>query len=354
MRHLKFSDAIREGIFQSMSNDKNVLVMGLGVTDPKGIFGTTIGLEKKFGAKRVYEIPASENAITGVAIGAALKGARPILVHQRVEFSLLSMEQIINQAAKLNFMSGGKLKVPLVIRLIIGKGWGQGPQHSQSLENIFASIPGLKVISPSNSYDAKGMIIKSIKQNSPVIIFEHRWLHELKNNVPKKFYEVNISKAKVVNKGKDITIVSFSEALIQVKSIKEILIKNKIYPEIIDLRSLRPIDKSTIIKSLKKTKKLLVVDNGWKTFGISSEILSIVFESGIKLKKRPIRIGIKEIPIPSSRFIAEKIYLNPFKIVEAVMKITKKKIKSSDISLFKKKLKMIKTDVPDVFFKGPF
>jgi pyruvate/2-oxoglutarate/acetoin dehydrogenase E1 component len=354
MRSLKFSSAIREGILQSMSKNKNVIVLGLGVTDPKGIFGTTVGLEKKFGAKRVFEIPASENAITGVAIGAALKGARPILIHQRVEFSLLSLEQIINQAAKLNYMSGGKLKVPLVIRLIIGKGWGQGPQHSQSLENIFASIPGLKVISPSNSYDAKGMIVKSIKQNSPVIIFEHRWLHELKNNVPKKFYEVNISKAKVINKGKDITIISFSEALAQVKSIKEILIKNKIYPEIIDLRSLRPIDKSTLIKSLKKTKNLLVVDNGWKTLGISSEILSIAFESGVKLKNKPIRIGIKEIPIPSSRFIAEKVYFNPVKILEAVMTITKKRVKKSDIHLFKKKLKMIKTDVPDIFFKGPF
>lgn len=354
MRKIKFNEAIRESLFQSMKLNKNVILFGLGVTDPKGVFGTTIGLKEEFGSNRVFEIPASENAITGVAIGAAIKGAKCILVHQRVEFSLLSMEQIINQAAKFNFMSGGKINVPLVIRLIIGKGWGQGPQHSQSLENIFASVPGLKVVSPSNAYDAKGMMINSIKQNSPVIFFEHRWLHDIEDFVPKNIYRVRLDKAKIINKGNDISIISFSEALVQVSKLKNILIKNNINPEIIDLRSLRPIDKKTILKSLKKTRKVLVVDNSWTTLGISSEILSIISESGIKLRHKPVRIGIKEIPIPSSRSLAEKVYLNPLIILRNILKITKKKIKSSDLSTFKKKLKLIKTDVPDIFFKGPF
>ena len=198
-----------------MLRDKKVVLMGLGVTDPKGIFGTTKGLNKIFGNKRVLETPTSENAITGIAVGAAIEGLRPIITHQRVEFSLLSMEQIINQAAKWYFLSGGKYKVPIVIRLIIGKGWGQGPQHSQSLETLFSHIPGLKVVSPSNAYDAKGLLASSIKDNHPVIFFEHRWLHNIEEKVPRKLFTVPIGKAKVLQKGKDLTIISFSEAIVQ-------------------------------------------------------------------------------------------------------------------------------------------
>ena len=235
-----------------MLRDKNVVLMGLGVTDPKGIFGTTKDLEKKFGSSRVIETPTSENAITGIALGAAIKGLRPVLTHQRVEFALLSMEQIINQLSKWHFMSAGKQKVPIVIRMIIGKGWGQGPQHSQSLEVLFSHIPGLKVVAPSNAYDAKGLMIQSIRDNNPVIFFEHRWVHDIYGNVPKKSYNIKIGKAKTIKKGKDITIVSFSEALVQVMRLYKFLKINGINPEIIDLRTLRPIDKNTIINSVKK------------------------------------------------------------------------------------------------------
>ena len=338
-----------------MRNDKSVVIMGLGVTDPKGIFGTTKGLEKIFGPKRVIETPTSENAVTGIAMGAAIKGLRPILVHQRVEFALLSMEQIINQISKWHFMSAGKQKVPIVIRLIVGKGWGQGPQHSQSLEVLFSHIPGLKVVAPSNAYDAKGLLISSIKDNNPIIFFEHRWLHDIYGIVPKKKYSVKIGKAKIVKKGKDVTIVTFSEALIQVMRTYDFLKKNKINPEIIDLRTLRPIDKNTIINSVKKTGKLLVVDNGWSTYGISAEIMSIVSENIFqKLKNAPQRLGIKNVLIPSTRELAKYCYLNSRLILDKIISMSGKKVKKSDKRLFLNKIKNQESDIPYKDFSGPF
>lgn len=355
MRKIKFFEAIKEAQIQAMRKDESVIVMGLGVNDPKGIFGTTKDLNKIFGNKRVLETPTSENALTGIAVGAAIQGLKPILIHQRVEFSLLSMEQIINQAAKWYFLSVGKYTVPMVIRLIIGKGWGQGPQHAQSLEPLFSHIPGLKVVSPSNANDAKGLLISSIKEKHPVIFFEHRWLHNIDDNVPKKFYKIPLGKAKIVKTGKDLTIISFSEALIQVLRLKKILAESKISAEIIDLRSLRPIDKSTILKSVKKTKRVLVVDNGWKTYGISSEIISIISENIFeKLKMAPIRLGVKETSIPSARSLAKEVYLNPSKILNAISKLTKKKINKKSKKIFFDNIEKSFTDIPYKDFKGPF
>ena len=186
-RQLTVSQSINEALTMAMKKDKNILLLGLGVDDPKGIFGTTKGIDKLFkNKKRVFDFPTAENAMTGIAIGSSLIGLKPIITHQRVEFSLLSIEQIINQAAKWFFMNGGQKSVPLVIRLIIGRGWGQGPQHSQSLESIFAHIPGLKVISLSTPFNAKGLLLSSISDPNPVIVFEHRWLHDIKGEVPKK------------------------------------------------------------------------------------------------------------------------------------------------------------------------
>lgn len=355
MRNIRFFEAIREAQLQLMRSDKNVMIMGLGVNDPKGIFGTTKNLNKIFGEKRILETPTSENAITGVAVGAATQGLKPIIVHQRVEFSLLSIEQIINQAAKWNFTSANEYKVPLVIRLIIGKGWGQGPHHSQSLEAMFSHIPGLKVVCPSTGYDAKGLLVSSIKDDSPVIFFEHRWLHNIYSDVPKKIYSVPIGKAKIVQKGNDLTIVSYSEALVQVLRLKEIIKAAGISAEIIDLRSLRPLDKKTICKSVKKTKRLLVVDNSWKTYGISAEIVAAVSEKMLNfLKAKPSRLGIKEIPIPSSRAIAKDCYLNSKIILKSIENLTKKKITNSLKKKFLKELTLEETDIPYKDFKGPF
>ena len=346
-----FAESINDALKISMSKNKNILLFGLGVNDPKKIFGTTQKLNNKDLKKRIFDMPTAENSMMGIAIGLATQGFRPIISHQRVEFSLLAMEQIINQAAKWSYMFAGKMKVPLVVRLIIGKGWGQGPQHSQSLESIFAHIPGLKIVCPSNPIDAKGLLISSIEDNNPVIFFEHRWLHEVKNFVPKKYFKLKLGKAKCLTKGKDLTIVSNSIMTHDVMSLKNIFKENKIYPEIIDLRCLRPLDKDSIIKSVKKTQRLLVLDSGWTSYGISSEIIALVSESSkIKLKSNPIRLGLNDSPIPSTRSLAKFAYIEKKKILNVISKMLNKKISLKNL----KKLKLNETDVPDKTFNGPF
>ena len=347
MRNLLYSQSINEALEAAISKDNKVIVMGLGVDDPKGVFGTTINLKKKF-KNNVFDLPTAENASAGIGLGLAISKFKPVIVHQRVEFSLLSFEQIVNQISKWYYMSAGKINVPMVIRLIIGKGWGQGPQHSQSLEAIFSHIPGLKVICPSNSYDAKGMMIESILDPDPVIFFEHRWLHNTKSMVPKKNYRVKIGKAKLLARGDNLTIVSFSypvlECLKAVKFCKNLGLKI----DLIDLRSLRPLDKKTIIKSVKKTKKLLIVDNGMITYGISAEIMSVVtenFETYVKMK----RIGVTN-PVPSTISLAKYCYPEEDVIINEIFKI---------LNVYKKNYKKIPKkrkfpDQPDQNFVGPF
>ena len=354
MREIKYNEAINEALKICMKRDKSVIVMGLGVDDPKRIFGTTNDLEKISKFKRMFDMPTAENSNTGIAIGLAISGIKPIITHQRVEFSLLAMEQIINQAAKWSYMSAGLMHVPLVIRLIIGKGWGQGPQHSQSLESLFANIPGLKVVSPSSAYDAKGLLIASIEDKNPIIFFEHRWLHETSSFVPKKYYKIALGKAKILQRGKDITIVSNSFMTVEVLKAKNILHQMDINPEIIDLRSIRPLDKRLIINSVKKTGRLLVIDNGWQTCGVSAEIISVVSESIFyELKSKPMRIGIIDTPIPSTRSLSKYCYPSYKEIVENIMKILKinkkkfnKNIKNNFFTKF--------DDIPNDEFSGPF
>ena len=350
MRNLKFYEAIREATAISLQDDPSVYLIGLGVPDPKGIFGTTEGLQSKFGSDRVMDMPISENGMTGVAIGSALVGMRPILTHQRVEFALLSMEQIVNQAAKWFHMTAGKNNIPLVIRMIIGRGWGQGAQHSQSLESWFAHIPGLKVVMPATPYDAKGLLISAVEDNNPVIFMEHRWLHNTFGEVPEEKYKVPIGEAKVINKGSDITIVSHSYMSIEALKSAKILKKHKVSCEIVDLRSLRPLDVNTIITSVKKTKRLLVVDNGWTKFGVSAEIISSITEKIFSdLKSAPKRIGIEDVPIPSTRALAVHSYPTPSKIINAVSDLI-----GIEINLTEEEKKQDPLDIPDQNFTGPF
>ena len=352
IKKLTVAESIREALILSMQKNKNVILIGLGVDDPKGIFGTTKGINKMFKEKRVFDFPTAENAMTGIAIGASLMGMKPIIVHQRVEFSLLSLEQIINQAAKWFFMNGGKKSVPLVIRLIIGRGWGQGPQHSQSLEALFAHIPGLKVVSLSTPYNAKGLMISSIEDMNPVIVFEHRWLHEIKGNVPKKYYKIPLGKAKVIKKGTHITLVSSSYMVIECLRSAKILKDFSINAEVIDIQSLRPLDIKTIIKSVKKTKKAIIVDSGGMNYGISSEIMTNLYENFSSNEKKNFlikRIGSPDNPIPSSRKLANYCYPNYLDIIKNVEKMTKKEFKNL------KKYKInVPSDQPNKNFMGPF
>ena len=351
MRELNYAKAINEATDFCLKTDQSVLVIGLGVPDPKGIFGTTTGLQDKYGSERVMDMPLAENGMTGVIIGASLNGYRPILTHQRVEFALLSIEQIVDQAAKWFYMNAGQQNVPIVIRMIIGRGWGQGAQHSQSLESWFAHIPGLKVVMPSNAYDAKGLLISSIEDNNPVIFLEHRWLHNTIDYVPEDGYRVPIGEAKVVKEGKDISIIAHSYMVLEAIKCSEVLESKGISIEVVDLRSIRPLDTKTILNSVKKTKRLIVADNGWVHFGVSAEIISVIAENIFeKLLCAPERIGMNDSPSPSTRALANNFYPRSIDIARIACKMLKNPVDLEN--LFPKS--DLPEDVPDPAFNGPF
>ena len=351
-RQITFSQAILEATEQCMERDPSVYIMGLGVTDPKGIFGTTLGLEKKFGSKRVLDMPVSENGMTGIAIGSSLVGMRPILTHQRVDFMLLSLDQIINNAAKWRYMFGGKMKVPMVIRLLVGRGWGQGPQHSQNLQSLFAHIPGLKVVMPTTPYDAKGLLISAIEDDNPVIFIEHRWLHNISGDVPKEKYSIPLGKAKIVKEGKDVTIISSSYMTLESIRAAEVLKKDGINAEILDLRTIKPLDKDTVEESVRKTGRLIVVDSAWESFGVSAEILALavsnLFDS---LKCAPQRVAFPDVPTPTSWVLANQYYPRTIDIVNNARKMFEMpEITEKEAGICHSQ----PLDVPDPTFTGPF
>jgi len=352
MRRLKYFEAIREATDQAMSDDPSVFLVGLGVPDPKGIFGTTLGLQEKYGEDRVQDMPLSENAMTGVVLGMAISGMRPILSHQRVDFTLVAIEQLVNQAAKWHFMFGGQVNVPLVIRMIIGRGWGQGPQHSQSLQAWFAHIPGLKVLMPTTPYDAKGLMLSAIADNNPVIILEHRWLYAISDVVPEEAYLIPIGKAKVIKEGSDITIVSSSYMTLEALKAAEYLSQIGVSVEVVDLRSIKPWDVDCVLRSVKKTGKLIVADTGGIEFGISAEIIATISELAFtELKVSPVRIGLPNYPCPTSPALAENYYPDFENIIRTVEKLCGYEFDYSKLNLVKSGEHR---DVPHNEFTGPF
>lgn len=355
MRERTFSQAILEATDQCMAKDPKVYVMGLGVTDPKGIFGTTLGLEAKYGSKRVLDMPTSENGMTGIAIGSALVGWRPIMTHQRVDFVLLAMDQIINNAAKWHYMFGGRMPVPLVIRLIIGCGWGQGPQHSQSLQALFGHIPGLKVVMPATPYDAKGLLISAVEDDNPVIYLEHRWLHGVHGPVPADYYTVEIGKARSIREGGDVTIVAASYMTLEALRAAELVAKEGIEAEVLDLRTVKPLDTAHILSSVRKTGRLIVADGGWRTLGLSAEIIARVAEEAHgELKSNPRRVTFPDIPTPTSWALANEYYPRADHIANAArsaMGLPEQAIETEEPVGNRNGLPR---DVPDKAFTGPF
>jgi pyruvate/2-oxoglutarate/acetoin dehydrogenase E1 component len=275
-RTLSYAEALREATEQEMERDVSVIVFGIDVDDPKAIQGTTRGLPQKFGSQRIFGTPLSEDAMTGVAIGMALAGLRPIHIHIRMDFMLLAMNQIVNVAAKSHYMYGGQVNLPVVFRGMVGKSWGQGAQHSQSLYSLFAHIPGLKVVAPSTPYDAKGCLVRAVRDNNPVIYVEHRLLHSQKGPVPQDLYEIVPGKSRITEIGKDITLVGISYMQLECLRAHHYLQAVGIQAEVIDPIWLSPLDTETIAASVEKTGRLLVVDNDWESCGISSEIITQV------------------------------------------------------------------------------
>lgn len=355
-RNLTFSSAINEALHISMKKDKKMLCYGLGVTDPKSVFSTTMNLEKRFGSDRVFDIPTSENGITGVSIGAAINGVRSVITHQRLDFFLLAMDQLVNSAAKWYYMFGSKKSVPITIRLIMGRGWGQGPTHSQNLQSWFNHIPGLKVVMPSFPEDAKGLLISSIFDPNPVVFLEHRWLHSTTSNIKNGDYRIKIGKAKICKKGNDITIISMSYLTIEAIKAAKFLEKNfGIKSEVIDLRTIKPLDWNVVFNSVKKTGKLLVLDTGFTTGSVAAEIIAkISIEKFNYMKKPPVRLAMPDIPEPTSPALTKNLYVTSIEIIDSVLKILNKKSNINKIKL-KKALNYPKHhDIPDKNFEGPF
>ncbi len=311
LRELSYADALYEAVSQEMELDDSVFVFGLGVDDAKGMYGTTKDLQTKFGSQRNFDTPLSEDAMTGVAIGAALAGMRPIHVHQRMDFLLLCMNQLINVAAKSSYTFGAELSVPMVVRGIVGRSWGQGPQHSQALHSLFMHIPGLRVVAPVTPYDAKGCMISAIRDNNPVIFMENRMLYGHRGLVPLETYEVAFGAARILASGSDITIVAISHMVVEAVRASHHLRSIDLHAEVIDPVSLAPLDINTICKSVQKTKRLLVVDNGWLNAGASAEIIAQVIENltdntGVSCK----RIGFAATPCPTTKTLENLFYPN--------------------------------------------
>jgi len=317
-----FCQALNEALRQAMEEDPSVILMGEGVTDPRAVFGSTKGFRERFGEARVFDLPLSENGMTGIAVGAALTGLRPVMTHQRVDFMLYAMDQLVNHAAKRGYSSGGRQSVPLTIRAVVGRGWGQGPQHSQSLQAWFAHIPGLKVVMPSSPYDAKGLLLAAIRDPNPVICLEHRKLYEEIGELPEEAYAVPIGKGVVRHEGADVTIVAFSQMVMETLRALPSLEQAGISAEVIDPRSVKPLDDALIVASVEKTGRLVVADTGVGVCGMSAEVAAIVAERAVCSLKAPIRrVALPDIPTPSSPALEAAFYPGSREIIQAVFAV---------------------------------
>jgi len=349
---MTYVEAIRLAQKQVLADDDKTFILGLGSSDPKGMFGTNLGLVDEFGSQRVMDAPLSENTLTGVSIGMAAMGYRPILVHHRLDFTLTTFEQMVNQAAKWFFNSGGKSNLPFLIRMVVGRGWGQGPTHGQSFQSMFSHIPGLKVVMPTTPQDAGDMIVGGIADGNPVIYIEHRWLHGISSEVSQPFTEYQIGKARISKTGKDVTIVSNSYSVIDSLLAARFLETRGLSCEVIDMRSIQPWDKNLIFESVVKTTRLVVVDTGHVSFGVSGEIVTSVFEElWESISSKPVRIGFPDIPVPSAPGLSQQYYAGP---AEIAIKIAE----SFKIDLTRDEIKSLKGsgpfDIPPQGLVGPF
>lgn len=320
---LTYAEAIRDATHMAMKRDENILVFGEGVNDSGAIFGTTKGLHEEFGIHRMIETPLSENGITGICAGAAMGGLRPILIHQRVDFALLAMDQLFNHAAKWRYMTGGKVQIPFVLRCLIGKGWGQAAQHSQSLQATFAHFPGVRVLMPSTPSDAKGLLLAALQENNPTILLEARGLYSEKEPVAQNPFTTPIGKAAVRKVGSELTVIGSSYLMPEIMRVAQQL-ENEIDIEVIDLRTISPLDRETLTKSVSKTGRALVVDTSWKSFGISAEISALLHESCFDALDRPVmRLALPDVPTPCSPELEKYFYPSAASITQAILELAK-------------------------------
>ncbi len=325
-RKLDFEKALFEALDQSLEYDPRVFAMGQGINDPQGMFGTTTGLFKKYGLERVFDTPLNEEAAIGIALGAAMAGMRPIVIHNRPDFLLMAMDQIVNHAAKWSYMFAGQVPLPVMIRACVCRGWGSAAQHSQALHGLFHHVPGLKIALPATAYDAKGLFISGVADNNPVLFFEHRWLYKHQSCVPEHMYAIPFGEAAVKREGSDVTIVAVSHMVIESLRAADELAADGIEVEVIDPRTIRPLDIETILASVKKTGRLIVADLAWTTGGFAAEVIAQVTERAFHdLTCAPKRVALPDLPTPAGYTLEQAFYLGAKDIKEAVLEVIRTK-----------------------------
>lgn len=322
MARLTMREAISQALWEEMERDPKVFILGEEVGVWGGTYAVTRGFYDHFGAERVRDTPISEAAIVGAGIGAALTGLRPVAELMTINFALSSMEHIVNEAAKLHYMFGGQMVLPLVIRTVGGGGRQLGATHSQTLDAIFAHFPGLVVVAPGTPADAKGLLKSAIRSNDPVLFIEHATLYQMRGEVPEGEYTVPIGKSTIQRPGKDVTIVTYSKMLEISQKAAGQLAGEGIEAEIVDLRTLRPLDMAPVIESFKKTNRAVIVEEGWKSFGVGAEVAARIYEQAFDYVDAPIqRVAQKEVPLPYNRTLEQLAIPKPEDVVAAVKEV---------------------------------
>lgn len=318
---LTFRDALALALAREMEADPSVFVFGLDVSDHKRIFGSTQGLVEKFGVERCFGTPLSEDAMTGVALGAAISGLRPVHVHIRADFMLLGMNQIANMISNLRYMSGGKLRVPLVIRAIIGRGWGQSAQHSKSLHGIFAHLPGLKVVMPTTPQDAYSLLQSAIRDDNPVIFLEHRWLYDIEGEVDDE-QTIPLGLPIIRRTGDAATVVCTSWMTVEALKAVDVLAKRGVQIEVVDVRTIAPLNPAVILESVMKTRRCIVADYDWTFCGFGAELAALISHHCFGTLERPVeRLGFAHVPCPTTRPLENLFYPSAAAIVRTTERI---------------------------------
>ena len=328
MREITYLEAIREAMTQEMERDSRVFLIGEDIGEYGGAFQVTYGMLEKFGPERILDTPITELALTGAATGAALIGMRPIAEIMFMDFTTLASEQLVNQAAKLRFMFGGQSTVPLVLRTPAGSGTGAAEHHSQSFENWFVHVPGLKVVMPTTPYDVKGLLISAIRDDNPIVFIEHKLLYKTKGDVPEELYEIPLGKADIKRAGTDLSIIATGIMVQKSLQAAEELAKEGLDIEVVDPRTLRPLDTETIVNSVKKTGKVLIVHEAVKTGGFGGELAGIIAESEAfgYLEAPILRLAGKEMPIPYNRSLEIKAVPQVEDIIEKARELATLKV----------------------------
>src|SRR5688572_9938665 len=319
MRRLSYAQAIREAHAQLLASDPRVFVIGQGLWSPWYVGTSMKDLDLEFGRDRILDSPVSENATTGAAIGAALAGMRPIVVHPRMDFMLLAVDPIVNQGANWSYMFAGQIACPVVIRAIINRGGEQAAQHSQTLHAMFAHVPRLKVVMPATAYDAKGLLISAVYDGNPVMYIDDRWLYAEESHVPEEMYKVPIGVAAVRRTGDDVTVVASSWMTMEALKAAQALAERGIQCEVIDLRTVKPWDREQVFASVRKTGRLVVADGGWRTCGFAADVAAEVAGEAFQHLRAPIgRVTLPDTPAPMSKALEREYYAGNTRIQHAV------------------------------------